>query len=306
MKPQAPIIRIALIISFISGFALSGCTALNSFPQAARAGDTVTLAVGSADGMSRANTTATFISDVDSSVHDLTSGIRGIFRLYADKTSSLYSVGSTTDFIFDTSGHEPWATIMAIDLPPTLPAGTGTVNIITTATYPTIGNHINNVPINLEILPGTGKPADLTYEFGLGASLTGDLTLLETLPHAQVIPTFPSSWPNYGAIEMKVHAPTTAGARIRFVMDDMRVASPTGLNTLWTPRDANQDLTLMFTNPRGKLRDSHLRFAIVLLDNGDPAAAFTASPVINSISYYDIDGNLVAGPPVSDYTVELR
>lgn len=298
---------VGLLVSiFVVG--LCGCTALKTFPQAARAGDTITLAVGSADGMSRANTTANFVSDAEPGVdYDLTGGIRSIFRLYADKASSLYASGSTPRFIVDTSGHEPWITVMVVDLPQGLPTGSGKVNVTTTATYPTIGSHINDKPIDLEILPGVGAAADLTYEFGLGSTMLGDLGLLEAQPHAQVMPMFPQAqaWPLYGAIEIKLQVPTSVGTAVRVVTDDMRVATSSNLNVI-TRRDSNGDLTVIFVNHTGKLRYYEPRFSIVLIDNPDQQNIFLATPTITSVSYFDIDGNTVSGPLGSSFLVQMR
>jgi hypothetical protein len=307
-------------LSRISGLAaavflivLSGCTALNTFPQAARSGDTVALSVGSPDGMTRANTTAAFFSDSQPGVaYDLTSGIRGVFRLYADKASGLYTNSSNTRSIIDTSGHEPWLTVLVVDLPQSLPIGSGKVHITTTATYPTIGSHINDLPVNLEIIPGTGTTSDLPYEFGLGAQLNGDLTLLETQPYALVAPAFPQSttWPAYGAIEMKLHVPTSEGTALappalRVVVDDMTGKTSSGLSAL-SRHDNNQDLTVMLMSPTGKLRYYEPRFSIVLVDNENQSIAFSETPVISSVSYFDINGNEVAGPLASSYTVQMR
>jgi hypothetical protein len=304
---------IAIFSLIVGMFAvvLSGCTALNTFPQAARAGDTVALAVGSADGMSRANTSASFESDAQlGTFYDLTPNIRGIFRLYADQASSLYGVGSTAGQVISTSGHEPWITIMAVDLPVGLPTGPGKVHITTSAEYPTIGSHINDLPVGLDILPGTGAVSDLAYEFGVGSSQPGDLSLLEALPHAQVIPDHPQStgWPTYGAIEMKLHVPTTQGVALaptalRVVADDMNILSS---SSVLYSHDSNQDLTVMFLEPRGKLRHDEPRFSIIPLNNDDFTIDFSQTPVINSVSYYDIDGKPVAGPLVSEFTVDMR
>lgn len=289
---------------------LGGCTGLKTFPQAARGGDTIALALGSADGMSRANTTATFVSDADSRPYDITSGIRGIFRLYADKTSSLYAQGSMSGYIVETSGHEPWVTVMVVDLPQGLPLGPGKVHITTTASYPTIGSHINDLPIDLEILPGTGTTSALAYEFGQGSSMPGNLSLLEPQPHAQVIPSFPqnTNWPNYGAIEMKLHVPTTAGialppSALRVAVDDL-ISSP-GLSISYR-HDANEDLTINLISAAGGLKYYQPRFSVTPLDNNDVTISFTATPTVISVSYYDSDGNPVAGPPASEYSVEMR
>ena len=302
-------IRSIIISGLVIGIfaaGMQGCTALKTFPQAARGGDTVALAVGSADGMTRANTTAEFISDSDQVSHNLTPGIRGIFKLYADQASSVYAGDSNTKDIVNTSGHEPWVTIVVVDLLQGLPLGPGKVNISTTATYPTIGSHINDFPIDLEILSGTGTPSDLRYEFGLGESQQGDLSLLESMPHAQVIPDFPQSgWPLYGAIEMGLNVPTTAGTQVRLVPDNLGITMPTSISTTYSLRDSNQDMTVMYLSPYGRLLYYAPRFSLVLVDlDGD--GAFLTTPVINYVRYYDTDGNEIAGPLVTEYTVELR
>lgn len=297
----------------ILAMAMSGCISMKTFPQAARAGDTVALAVGSADGMARVNTTAVFVPDsATNSPINLTPGIRGVFRLYADKASAIYTSTNIVRYVTDTSGHEPWVTVMVVDLPQGLPAGPGKVHVTTTATFPTIGSHINNRPISLEILPGTGVASDLPYEFGVGTSMSGDLTQLEALPHAQVMPVFPSSttWPTYGAIEMKMYVPTSAGtalgpAGLRVVVDDMSAVTLSSL--ISTSRlDSNQNLTLMLLSPTGRLRYYESRFSIVPRNDGDQVISLIGTPTILSVRYFDINGNEVAGPAASDFVVQLR
>jgi hypothetical protein len=312
MKTRHLVNTLGLIASILA-MTLTGCTGLKTFPQAARGGDTVALAVGSADGMARANTSAIFVSDsAPNTPINLTPGIRGIFRLYADKASSLYTGGSNVHYVIDTSGHEPWVTVMVIDLPQGLPTGSGQVRITTTATYPTIGSHINNRPISLVILPGTGTPSDLPYEFGVGTSMPGDLTQMEALPYAQVMPVFPSgtSWPTYGAIEIKLHVPTSAGtalgpANLRVLVDDMSVSTASYLNTSYR-HDSNQDLTVMLLSPLGRLQYYESRFSIVPRDDSNQIISFVGTPTITSVRYFDINGNQVAGPLPLDYVVQLR
>ncbi len=307
------LVKVISLIASIFVITLSGCIGLKTFPQAARGGDTVALAVGSADGMSRANTTAIFVSDsAPNSPINLTSGIRGIFRLYGDKASSVYTVGSNTHYIIDTSGHEPWVTIMVVDLPPGLPTGSGQVRITSTASYPTIGSHINNRSISLEIIPGTGVSSDLPYEFGVGSSMPGDLTQMEALPYAQVMPIFPSStsWPTYGAIEIKLHVPTSAGTalgsgNLRVLIDDMSVSTASYPNTSYR-HDNNQDLTVMLLSPTGKLQYYEARFSIVPRKDSTTIISFTSTPTIISARYFDINGNQIAGPATSEFLVQLR
>jgi hypothetical protein len=307
------IIQIFFALSMGINFVLTGCTTLETFPQAARSGDTVALAVGSPDGMNRDNTTAVFVSDASpASPVDLTSNIRGIFRLYADKLSDIYNPGTNVQEIFNTSGHEPWVTILVLDLPSGLPVGPGEVKVSTTASYPTIGSHINDFPVQLEIIPGTGAPSDFAYEFGKGGSRLGNLALLEPVPHAQIIPVFPPSgtWPSYGAMEIKLNVPTTAGSAlespvIRVIPDDLN--SFTGSQVSMTyHHDDNQVLTVLLVSPVGALRTQEARFSVVLMTSQYMPLQFSSTPAITSVRYYDIDGSETSGPDISDYLVELR
>ena len=296
-----------LSLLIVVGLLGTGCTALKTFPQAARAGETITLAVGSPDGMTRANTTATFTSDIDGIPVDITANIRSIFKLYADKASSIYQQFSPTTNIVSTSGHEPWVTIVALDLPTGLMTGPGKVQFNTTATYPTIGSHINSLAIALEILPGTGTPSIFTYELGVGATIDGNLADLEAQTHAVVGPQFPSPscpCPDYGAIEIKMSMPNSLGtalepSRVRVLTDDMTMETGSsrgisyGLN--------GQDLTVIITSPTGKLKYYEARFSVVL----QPFATFSGAPTITSVRYFDVNGNETVGP-VSDYVASLQ
>jgi len=304
------------IISFIAAILvliLSGCTALKTFPQAARGGDTVALAVGSPDGMTRANTTAVFVSDsAPGAPVDITPGIRAIFRLYADEMSDVYNAGNDAQQIVLTSGHEPWVTIMGVDLPVGLPLGPGEVQVTTTATYPTIGSHINNLPIRLEILSGTGTSSDFTYEFGMGQSQIGDLQSLEPVPHAQVTPLFPhgTTWPSYAAVEIKMNVPTTLGTALdqpflRVVLDNMTVQTGSTPSLIYN-HDSSEELTVILVSPDGQLKYFQPRFSIALIDNPFLPVSFIGIPAVTSVKYYDINGNQVSGPMVGDFSVEVR
>jgi len=68
--------------------------------MAARPGDTITLAVGSQDGMNASNTTVTFTSDSDNIPVDLTPNIRAIFNRRGGSLGTSGSVG----YMFETKG----------------------------------------------------------------------------------------------------------------------------------------------------------------------------------------------------------
>jgi hypothetical protein len=319
--------RIWIIFLVSTIIFLNGCTAYKVFPYEAKAGDTITLAVGSPDGMTRANTTATFISASDpGNPVDVTANIRAIFKLYADKASSVYQTTMLrTEEIVRTSGHVPWVTIVVIDLPTGLPTGPARIELSTSATYPTIGSHINDLttntqslvadghiapPIALNILPGTGAPMEFPYELGVGSFFTGDLTSLEPQANAQVRPPFqtgnPSGWPTYGAVEIKMALQTDVpltDSLYRIVVDEMSFYTKSQ-RSLVTGINGNE-LTVMFISPQGKLQYYEPRFAVVL----DQSVNFSAVPfpaTISSIQYYDNNGNPVSGPLSSEYSVAIN
>ncbi|RDH86147.1 MAG: hypothetical protein DIZ80_01375 [endosymbiont of Galathealinum brachiosum] len=290
------------VIVIVMFFMLQGCTNLQTFPGVARAGDTITLAVGSADGMTKsaANTTAVYVPNVGTE-QPLT--IRSVFNLYPDKRSRLYLTNSETLPVIDSSDHEAWQTVVVLDLPEDLPVGMGSIQFNSIAKFPTITSHINDVPISLEIVSGLGAPTIFTHEFGIGSSRNGDLALLEPLPHAQVTP--PSDNTYYGAIELRLTLPTTAAVplseeNVRVVVDDMTPSTVSNRNVVWGVD--NNELVIMLMSPNGFLQTIESRFSIVLA----PKISFTSQPVITSLNFFDVNGDPVSGAVATDYSVTLN
>lgn len=296
-----------LIITILSAmYLLHGCTALQPFPNVARGGDTIALAVGSPQNMTRTNTTATFTSNIDGIPIDITSNIRSIFKLYADPSSKVYEIGSTTTSLVTSSGHEPWITIVAIDLPAGLTEGTGIIQFNTTAIYPDIGSHINDLPLSVEIVAGTGAANSFDYEFGIGSQSTGDLLALEPQPRAVFAPSQPSTacpCPDYAAIEVKATIPTSIGtlpsAYTRVLPADLTVETGSGRSVIHSTN--GQDVTVLFLSTESKLKYYEAQFSIVL----HSFMSFTGAPTINSVRYFDINGNEISGP-TADYTATLQ
>jgi len=285
---------------------LHGCTALQSFPHAARSGDTVALAVGSPLNMARENTTAT-LTDINDVVTDITSNIRSIFKLYADPDSKVYNYSTPTWNLVSSSGHAPWISIVVLDLPVGLPEGSASIKFNTTATYPSIGSHLNDRELAIEILPGEGVSNDFTYEFGVGSSLPGNLNLLEPQPRAIYGHLFPSTecpCPDYAAIEVRTTISTNAGVisndSIRVVPQDLTLLTYSGRDFTHGVTSAGDELLVTFLSTDGTLKHFEAQFSVVLYPN-----KFNGTPVIDSIKYFDIDGNEVAGP-ASEFAVSLK
>lgn len=301
----------ALLFCFFAIAILSGCTAVNSLPTAARAGDTVTFAVGSPDNMTKTNTTAVYRPNAGGSV-PLT--IKSIVKLYPDPTSqSVADPNNAYWMITNTSGHQPWVSIVVIDLPASgLPVGSGVVRFTTTASYPTIADTVNNVPIALEILPGTGSPHPLKYNIGIGATMNGQLRNIEASHQVTVHPAFYSinSYPTYGAIEITLQfAGGAPPSSYQLIPED--ISPYTFSERVVMQKVAGDTLTVSYASPTGLLGYYEPRFSIVplparALSQAAPASMPSAPPTVQSVRYFDIDGVLVAGPSTSDYVVEMN
>lgn len=313
---------IALIISLLSVF-FGGCTALNTFPTAARPGETVALALGSPDNLTMANVNSvTFTSAAaPGSPLDITANVRSIFKLYADKASGVYEApGPGTNQIIRTSLHEPWLSVMAIDMPEEISAGqplpsgpaTITINTNSNVIYPTIGNHINSRTIAIEILP-ENSPTDgiasvFEYEFGTCCTQPGNLSLLEARPHALIKSQYnedPFNLNNYAAVEMKVDFSGTTTSPItdttaKVVVDDMTAYSNSNRQIITSVK--NQVLTVIMLSMSEQIKPYELRFAVAL----DSSNSFTGPvPTIASTEFYYLNGTKELSEPTS-FNVELR
>ena len=325
MGNNKKLLKLAIIGLAVFNF---GCTALNTFPTAAHPGETVALAVGSADNLTQANINSVTFTSTNSCCTtplDITNDVRSIFRLYADKTSQIYeSPGPSTDQIIRTSLHEPWITIMAIDLPEEyqlgvpLPEGPATITINTNVgvggvTYPTIGHHINDTSIAIEILP-EASPTDIEantfeYEFGTapGSTNLGNLSLLEPRPHALIKSEYnddPFTLSNYAAVEMKVDFTGTTNtpitdANIKVVVDDMTAYSKSNRQVITSVKD--EVLTVIMMSMSEQIKPYEMRFAVAL---DTTSGGFTGVPSINSTTFYDINGTTQTD--TTSYSIELR
>lgn len=288
----------------------SGCTAVRTFPNAAHPGESVILALGSASDLTMDNINSVMFesASMPGSPIDITANVRSIFRLYGDKVSQVYeSPGPGTDQVIRTALHEPWISVMVIDLPEeislgqVLPDGPATITINTNANvdYPTIGLHINDTSVAIDIIAET-NPNDYTandfeYEFGTNNTQTGNLALLEPRPHIMVKSQYtddPFTLPNYAAAEIKVDfTGTTVSAvtdqTLKVVVDDMTAYSKSNRNVI--TRVNNEVLTVILTSMDEKLKPYEVRFAAALQSTN----SFTGTPTISSVTFYDQNGTVV-------------
>lgn len=303
---------ISLMVSVVL-IVLSGCVAFQPFPNVFRAGDTITLAVGSADGMTKDNIevrlfykmTIEEVIDYDTAPYtDLTSNVVEVFKLYPDKTSKAW-LSSDAVATSVRSGHGSWLSIIAINLPSTLSDGIGVIKVITDPgiDYPHYNPLVDDIDISVTILPDPdGAPNPLDYAIAGGNPAAGDLSKLKMLSQIVVRPPKPSQdevFDVYGGIEVKVTAPMTdlLGGQVldeglRVIMDPQPDHEASQLSRSWA-RTGN-DFTVYMVSPVG-MKYHEARFSIVPLFP-DYLYLFSGPPNIQSIKYYDLNGDEVTGP----------
>lgn len=281
---------------------LNGCVAMQPFPHAARAGDTVTLAVGSADGMTAGNTLVEFFPGNDpATVSPILVPVRSIVKVYPDKSSNAW-LGVTG--IAPRSGHGNWLNVVVVDLPD-LPVGSGIIRVTTDGevTYPRFSASPNGTDIPMEILPGNGSANPFDYYSLDGVSEPGDLWRLEQLPQVVIKPPVAAEGDaesvHYGAIMFNITVPMTSldgspvmDEGIAVILDDQPQNLTKQVNLFWR-RDGN-DFTISLISPLG-MASYQSRVSIVPKFPDFPYKIIDV-PVLNSVIYYDLNGSPTTGP----------
>lgn len=280
-------IRYLFILSMLF---LQGCVATQSFPTVARGGDTITLAVGSPDGMNKSSTSAQLVSDVDGSTVDLP--IRSIIRLRPDQTSNLALFDSFVNAEDYFTGHSQWLSVIVIDLPEGLTVGAGEIHINSSASYGTFPVGINDVPVSIEIIEGSGMRNEFTYNNNFGGVGPGDLSNLEPLPQVVMRPPHLTQMISFAAAEIKLNIPVGSvhDRAIRVVADDFYTKNSEDQVQMNWSRNGD-DFTVNFLSPSATMEPKQLRFSVVLRPGNEFIA--DTEPGIVSVKLYDINGELI-------------
>lgn len=294
--------RAFLLIITISILLLQGCVAVQPFPSAARAGETVTLAVGSIDGMTRSNTTINYIPDSDplNPILIPSANIRGIIPIYPDKKTHAWTVSAAV-FIDNDSGHGAWLTVLVIDLPATLLQGTGKFDIQTAGVSPPLAGNVNNVEISFEVLQGLGVANPFDYydpTTDLATTLSGDLLSLEPFPYYLFKPDSGQFWPKFAAIQLTIQGDVIGSSEaiinksMKVVLEDMEENLNSNAQMDWVRNGSTTTVNIIST--LGKLNYFEARTAI-FFNNAD--INFATLPTVTA-KYFDVEGNEVSGPVI--------
>ncbi len=269
---------------------LPGCTGIQTFGTTARAGDTVALALGWNQEISRQNLIVT-ITSADYTPYTYNPGdpaIRAIINNYPDPVSNLI-VGTETgqnitgqETIWGalisgsvTAGDKDWSqSIVLLDLPLGMALGTATIDISTT-------DGLTIAPISIEILAGNGSPHTFGNQEGLTIS-AGHLKSLERSAHYTI--TFLGSTVPHAIQLDLVHDPDANNGGVGRAY----VVNPRGdiKNINWSDDGVNLRVILLPAKNQTLSDLLHFKFYI--------AGGITGlqTPVVQA---FDINGNPVTG-----------
>ncbi len=280
---------------------LAACSGTQTFTPAARAGDTVTLAVGWKKNLLRQNLTVTITdaNGVKTTYLPNDSRVRAILNLYPDPASyavvdtaaGLTTNGSSTGDMVNQSvtngDNDWWQTSIVLDLPSTMAPGTATVALINSAgtTFQSLG---------VTIVPGTGTSNLFNIYFGgisfplLGQGyFPGALASFEREPNSTV--NFSNSnLDTYGnpivphSIQMQfTHTAGTGTTWIVNPRGDLK-------DVTWT--DSGSVITVMLMSTNGSTLAQLLDFKFYI-----SGGIINVAQVANSLKAYDINGNPITG-----------
>jgi len=268
--------RLFLLFSGLLLFFSAGCAALETFPLAARAGDTVSLFLGVGNFKQMSTDTSTVemypVSDPATKYYPT---LRSIFYVYPDPTSKVVNYPPSTMLNGITSGDN-YQAIAVIDLPANVPPGRYKVAV-------------DGSSVDLEVLSGVGRSHDFTDIF----NVPEDIRNLEPAPQVNI--AFDGGF-QIGAVELVVDYDETviAPADLNVVLFPVNQGAGTfgDFQDMLFWREKNGTLKISVLCPAGvPSEDIHL--AIVY-----PAGVSNPGISLISSSVLDLGGNVLSGVPV--------
>ena len=175
------------LFALCGGLLLSGCTSVNTFPNIARPGDTVSFMVGGS-AQARKENISVALTDAGGQVFDLQAlgMVRSVFNLRADGRAVGQHYGSYFDrYVSWGFGHEPLQTVMVTDLPGSAVPGPASLTVAFNGITDNSSGVSSPFTVSLEIIPGSGAPEQF-IRHALNANSPVDFAQLETAPNAQI------------------------------------------------------------------------------------------------------------------------
>lgn len=296
--------RVILGIVGVVLLMLQGCTAVNTFPTVARAGDTVSVMIGGSEN-ARKDTVDVILTDSNLQQWDLQSLglVRSVFNLRADARSEGMHYSSYLESYSSWSkGHEPVQTVLVVDIPSGVALGNATLMVDTHVTDDSSG-FFPPYTVNIEVISGTGVSDSFDRRDSSAGILPVDFEKLEPAPHAKI--SFGTDGSILGAVSLIIDF-------------DESIVNPDDLN-IYVPestvrgsfistgsfgeaqrmvywRQDGQQLYIDVTAPQG-IKTTYLMIYIV------HPRGLEASPGLSLVSsqIYDIDGNEIVLMPSLEY-----
>ncbi len=289
-----------LLLGWLIG--LGGCTAVNTFPMAARSGDTISVMIGGSE-LARKETIGAVLTDASGGQHDLQALglVRSVFNLRPDgRAEGLHYSDYLDTYISWFFGHEPVQTVLVADLPTGLPPGIATlaVNLNASDNSSGIGDPAR---IKLEVLSGAGAADSFLRKTTQGPT-PADLLALEPAPYAKL--TFPAG-AIIGAADLVIDVDQSA-----VNLDDLNVYVPESTvrgsvgdpgafgdkqRMVYWHHDTNR-LYIDIVAPQGI--DGRFLMLYVMHPRDLPASPNFA---LNSATVYDLNGQPQSIQPVLTY-----
>ncbi len=169
------------------GLLLSACTSVNTFPNIARPGDTVSFMVGGSAQVRKDNVNVT-LTDAGGQMFDLQALglVRSVFNLRADgRAVGQHYSGYLASYISWEYGHEPLQTVMVADLPTNATPGQATLTVALNGVADNSSGVGSPFTVSLEIIPGLGSPEQFNRQT-LNTTTPVNFTKLETAPNAEI------------------------------------------------------------------------------------------------------------------------
>lgn len=276
LKPGSILLWLLLALGL-----LAGCAGTYSFPNRARANETISLQLGWHPNISRQDVTVT-ITDSASVQRVFQPGsarVVALYNVYPDPASNMVvgvqtnqNMGNNEHFMpglisSSTGGDTEWSqTMMLLNLPVSMATGPATISV----SGP--GGPLTD-PINIEIEPGQGNPT--VFESQANGNVPP--RTMERAPHYTV--SFSGSVIPHSMQVTLAHTPGVGTTWVTFPRGDLMSAG-------WS--DTGSLITIILSPTKGMSAGSMSAFKFYV-------AGGVTGLTLNNLKAYDVNGNLMAG-----------